>query len=156
MPASLAKRHIRWIGWIALFTALSWTGEYVHNRVELPQLTVLSPENSIPALISLVLFIAWWALPFMRVTAFALFGWAAVQLVGGVISVLPLGLLPYYPAQTAQHYLLHVVYVAAQVPLIVALLRYRISMTIGCQHDVYACMTNSLLAYSFDNCECLI
>jgi hypothetical protein len=128
MPASLAKRNTRWIGWIALFTALSWTGEYVHNRVELPQLTVLSPENSIPALISLVLFIAWWALPFMRVAAFALLGWAVVQLVGGVISVLPLGFLPYYPAQTAQHYLLHVVYAAAQAPLIIALLRYLTTM----------------------------
>src|SRR5262249_13614661 len=62
--------------------------------------------------------------PPMRVPAFALLGWAVVQLVGAVISVGPLGFLPSYPAQTVQRYLLHVVYAAAQVPLIVALLRY--------------------------------
>ena len=48
---------------VALFTLLSWLGEYVHNLFELPQLTLLSPENSIPALISLVLFLAWWLSP---------------------------------------------------------------------------------------------
>ena len=39
---------------------LSWLGEYVHNLYELPDLTLLSPENSIPAMISLGLFFVWW------------------------------------------------------------------------------------------------
>src|SRR5215813_3289621 len=53
----LATRPVRWI---ALFTALSWLGEYVHNRVDLPELTLLSPENSLPALLSIVLFLICW------------------------------------------------------------------------------------------------
>src|SRR5262249_11494116 len=107
----------------AAFTALSWAGEYVHNRVDLPQLSALSPENSIPALISLALFLAWWLLPFTRLPAVALLGWGFFQLVGGVISVLPLGFLPFTPAQTVQHYLMHLLYALAQAPLIIALLR---------------------------------
>lgn len=31
---------------IILFTVVSWLGEYVHNRFDLPQLTLLSYENS--------------------------------------------------------------------------------------------------------------
>lgn len=124
-PAASSTRHARSIPQIAAFTALSWLGEYVHNRVELPQLSALSPENSVPALISLALFIAWWRLSFTRAPRFTLLGWTLVQLVGGVMSVLPLGFLPFAPAQTVQHYLLHGVYASAQVPLIAALIWQR-------------------------------
>ena len=42
---------------LALFTFISWLAEYVHNLVDLPQLSIFSPENSIPAIISLLLFV---------------------------------------------------------------------------------------------------
>ena len=104
---------------VALFTALSWLGEYVHNLFELPQLTLLSPENSIPALISLVLFLAWWLMPYRRAAAVLLLAWAILHLAGGaILSVLPLPFLPFYPEQNLQHYAAHAVYGLAQLPLI--------------------------------------
>ena len=104
---------------VAIFTALSWLGEYVHNLFELPQLTALSPENSIPALISLVLFLAWWLTPYRRAAAALLLAWALLHLAGGaVLSVLPLPFLPFYPEQSLQHYAAHAAYGLAQVPLI--------------------------------------
>jgi hypothetical protein len=99
-------------------------GEYVHNLVDLPQLTLLSPENSIPALISVLLFLAWWQLPYKRVTALALLGWTFMHLIGGaVLTIIPFEFLPFYPAQTPTHYLMHIIYGVAQLPLIVALIR---------------------------------
>jgi hypothetical protein len=50
-------------GWVVAFTLLAWLGVFLHNRADLPQLPVLSPESSIPALISLLLFLGWWLLP---------------------------------------------------------------------------------------------
>jgi hypothetical protein len=117
----IQNRHVRWI---AAFTLLSWLGEYVHNRVDLPQLTLLSPENSIPALISALLFLAWWRLSSKRLTELVLFGWAFLHLAGGsILSVIPFNFLPFYPAQTPLHYFMHFVYASAQLPLIVALIR---------------------------------
>jgi hypothetical protein len=104
---------------VAIFTALSWLGEYVHNLFELPQLTLLSPENSIPALISLALFLAWWLTPYRRTAAVLLLTWALLHLTGGaVLSVLPLPFLPFYPEQSLQHYAAHAIYGLAQLPLI--------------------------------------
>ena len=104
---------------VALFTALSWLGEYVHNLFELPQLTLLSPENSVPALISLALFLAWWLTPYRRAAAVLLLAWAVLHLAGGaVLSVLPLPFLPFYPEQSLQHYAAHAIYGLAQLPLI--------------------------------------
>ena len=117
--SSSQRAHVRWI---AAYTALSWLGEYVHNLVDLPRLTALSPENSIPALISLMLFFAWWRLPYKRLAASAMLGWALVQLIGGILSVIPFGFLPYEPAQTVKHYLMHALYALAQLPLIAALI----------------------------------
>jgi hypothetical protein len=112
---------------VFLLTGLSWLGEYVHNLFELPNLTVFSPENSIPALISLALFTVWWRSrfsPSRRTAALLLMGWASLHLVGGgIISVLPLPFLPFYPEQSLAHYAAHALYGIAQLPLIVLLIR---------------------------------
>jgi hypothetical protein len=109
--------HLPQPAWIALFVAASWLGEFAHKIVELPQLSIWSPGNSAPSLISLALFVWWWrsrAAPSATVTMLV---WSSVQLVGGAISVLPIAGLPFQPAQTPQHYLMHVVYAGAQLPL---------------------------------------
>ncbi len=112
------------LGLMLLYTLLSWLGEYVHNLFELPNLTLFSPENSIPALISLVLFTVWWLTPGRQAAGLLLLLWSLLHLIGGaILSVLPFGFLPFYPDQTLEHYAAHVAYGVAQLPLIVLLIR---------------------------------
>lgn len=107
------------IGLVAAFTVLAWLGEYVHNLFELPQLTLLSPANSIPAFIFLILFAGWWLLPYKRITAILIIVWAILHLVGGaIVTVIPFPFLPFYPEQSLRHYLTHIFYGVAQLPLI--------------------------------------
>ena len=115
-PAPAAARSLVWV---SLFALLSWLGEYVHNLRELPQLTLLSPENSLPALVSVVLVGVWWLAPFRRAGSLPLWLWAALHLVfGAILTVLPLSVLPFDPPQTLDHYLMHLVYGLAQLPLL--------------------------------------
>jgi hypothetical protein len=110
---------------IAAFAILSWLGAFIHNMADLPGLTLLSPENSIPALITLVLFLAWWQLPNKRLPTLVLLAWAFFpQFLGGsILSVIPFSFWPWNPPQTLFHYAMHVVYATAQLPLIIALVR---------------------------------
>jgi hypothetical protein len=113
-----------YVGWVAAFTLLSWLGLFIHNRADLPHLPLLSPETSIPALISLLLFLGWWLLPLKRTMWGVLLSWALLNLIGGgILSVIPFSLLPYHPEQTVFHYLMHVQYTVTQIPLVVVLLR---------------------------------
>ena len=64
------------VGRIALLTLVSWAGGFIHTVLELPQLGLTSPEHIIPAVISLVLFLAWWRLPYKRLTTLVLLSWA--------------------------------------------------------------------------------
>lgn len=105
--------------------ALSWVGLYLHNQADLPHLTLLSPENSIPAIVALGLYLAYSRRPAEAVLRWLLLGWGVLHLVGGAISVLPLDFLPFDPAQTTFHYTMHLVYAVAQIPLIVLMLRAR-------------------------------
>lgn len=110
---------------LATWAGVGWFGMFVHNMVDLPNLTLLSLENSLPALVSAVLVIGWWFLPWKRAVTTTLLGWALLHLIGGgVLSVLPLPIWPYVPAQTRLHYLMHVVYGLAQLPLIWLLVRW--------------------------------
>lgn len=117
----LHTRDSRQVGWMASCVALSWMGEYFHNRAELPQLGIFSPENSLMALLAITLFLLWWRLPGSKISAVLLLVLGVVHLVGGgFISVLPLKFLPFYPEQSLQHYFTHIFYGLAQLPLIVA------------------------------------
>lgn len=109
--------------WMAIFTAFSWLGEYIHNRFELPQLTLLSPDNSIIAVITIALFLIWWLFPSRKEPGIVLLGWGLLHLIGGaILSVIPFRFLPFYPEQSVGHYLSHVVYGLAQLPLIGAMI----------------------------------
>lgn len=109
---------------VAFVTLLSWLGLVLHNRYELPQLTLLNPQNSLTGLVSLLLFVGWWRLPYRRLTAALLLIWALLHLIGGgLISVLPLPVLPFAPEQSGGHYLSHLSYGLAQLPLIAVMAR---------------------------------
>jgi hypothetical protein len=108
---------------MATFVVLSWLGIYVHNRFELPQLLLWSPENSIPALISALLFLAWWQMSSKSAPTIALLGWGIVQLAGAILTVIPFDFLPFYPPQTLQHYLVHMLFALAQLPLVALLIQ---------------------------------
>src|SRR5262245_25308302 len=90
---------------VAMFVLMSWLGEYIHNVVDLPQLTILSPENSLVSLTAALLFMMWWRFPIQRLPVILLLGWGLLHLIaGGIITVIPFPFLPFYPAQTPLHY----------------------------------------------------
>jgi hypothetical protein len=98
---------------------LSWLGEVIHNAYELPALTVLSPEASIPGAIAALLLAAYLFSPYTRVALWLLLFMGLLNLIGGgIFSVLPLGIFPFAPAQNLQHYLTHVLYSVAELPLV--------------------------------------
>jgi hypothetical protein len=113
--------------WLALAVALSALGMAVHTVREFGYSGLASPGTGMIPVVSIqvLLFLVWWLAPSARAgTATALAVTGIFQLVGGaIISVLPLGFLPFAPAQTVDHYLSHVVLGIAQIPLIVIPLR---------------------------------
>lgn len=109
---------------VAALVGVSWMGEYLHNLIELG-LSPLSPENSVMAVVGAGLLGWWWRASDdgRRAATVALLGLGLLHLVGGSLSVLPLPFLPFVPAQTAGHYASHVLYAAAQLPLVAAMWR---------------------------------
>lgn len=110
---------------VAWMTFLSWLGAYIHTTLEL-QLPVWRPENSGPALIGLVLFLAWWWQPDRRrLWAGILLAWTAVGhlFLGAILSVLPVLIWPFVPEQSPDHYMSHLIYGVFQLPLIWVLYR---------------------------------
>jgi hypothetical protein len=117
---------------VAMLMALSWLGEFVHNTLSLPMLAPLSPENSLPALVALALVVAWCLLRVRRVLAALTLGWAVTHLVvGAAVTVIPFPFLPFYPEQTVAHYLAHILYGVAQLPLIVAMIGHLRTPEVG-------------------------
>jgi peptidoglycan/LPS O-acetylase OafA/YrhL len=91
-----------------------------HNLYELP-LAVTAIENAGPIAFAALLGVAYTLRPSSRVVAVALLAWGLLNLVvGGVVSVLPLPVLPFVPEQSLTHYGAHVVYTLGQVPLVIA------------------------------------
>lgn len=106
-------------GLVAALLALSWLGLFVHNSIELPALNLLSAENSLPALVAVLLFAGWWLLPTRRLPAALLLVWGLLHLVGGaIVTVIPFSFLPFVPDQNFTHYFAHFLYGLAQLPLI--------------------------------------
>src|SRR5439155_11977518 len=96
---------------VAIATAvLSWLGLYLHTSAELPNESLLSSETAYPTLVYLLGITAWLTVG-RRAGAWLLLGWGWLNLVGGaVLSVLPLPIWAYDPAQTARHYAFHLLY----------------------------------------------
>lgn len=104
---------------------LAWAGFLIHNFADLPGTSMLDPNTLYPSLVWLILIAAWLARP-DRLTASAALAWIAINLLGGgVLSVLPLPIWPFEPAQTLSHYAFHLLYTATQVPAAILLSRQR-------------------------------
>jgi hypothetical protein len=100
-------------GTLLLAVGVAWLGFELHNVADLPDQSLLSPESLYPTLVYLVLAVL------LRWTAWPMFGWALLNLVGGgIVSVLPLSFLPFDPEQTLRHYSFHLIYALSQAPLV--------------------------------------
>jgi len=103
---------------MAAALTLSALSMLAHNLYELP----LSPtdlENSGPIAVAAILGVAYTPWPGSKAVAAAALGWGVLNLViGGIVSVLPLSILPFVPEQSVTHYGAHVVYTLGQVPLV--------------------------------------
>ena len=105
------------LGLLALALAVSWGSMLFHNQSELP-ITPLDVENTGPLAVDIVLFVACWRWPWSRVVWMSILVWALINLViGGIVTVLPLPVLPFVPEQTVEHYAVHAVYAVGQLPL---------------------------------------
>ena len=103
---------------MAAALTLSAGSMLAHNLYELP-LSPIDLENSGPILVAAVLGVAYALRPDSKAVAAAALGWGVLNLViGGIVSVLPLSILPFVPEQSVTHYGAHVVYTLGQVPLV--------------------------------------
>jgi hypothetical protein len=102
---------------------LSALSMLAHNLYELP-LSPIDLENSGPIAFAAILGVTYALRPASRSAAAAALGWGVLNLaIGGIVSVLPLSILPFVPEQSLTHYGAHVVYAVGQIPLVV--LAYR-------------------------------
>lgn len=94
-----------------------------HNLYELP-LSPIDLENSGPIAFAAILGVAFALRPDSKAIAVSALGWGVLNLViGGMVSVLPLSILPFVPEQSVTHYVAHFAYTLGQVPLV--LVSYR-------------------------------
>ena len=108
---------------LAAALLVAWLGMAVHHAADLPDMPPLAPEYVAPAVVSVALWLLWWRRSSPTARGLIL-GYALLQLVGGaILSVLPLPIWPFVPAQTFCHYAFHGVYGLAQLPLVVSALR---------------------------------
>jgi hypothetical protein len=108
---------------MAAALATSALSMLAHNLYELP-LSPIDVENSGPIAFAALLGVGYGVWPDSKIVAAAALGWGILNLViGGIVSVLPLSILPFVPEQSVTHYVAHVVYSVGQVPLVV--LAYR-------------------------------
>lgn len=115
------KQPRQQVAWMAFATAISLFGMAVHTVREFGLTGLWVPSTGMLPLAALQLgLLTWWVVALRRGAAIALAGTALVQLVGGaILSVLPLPFLPFEPDQSIQHYLSHLVFGIAQLPLLV-------------------------------------
>jgi hypothetical protein len=103
---------------MAAALALSALSMLAHNLYELP-LSPIDLENSGPIAFAAMLGVAYAVRPDSKVVAAAILGWGLLNLViGGIVTVLPLSILPFVPEQSISHYGAHVVYTVGQIPLV--------------------------------------
>jgi hypothetical protein len=108
---------------VPILMILSWLGMFIHNTIEFPNFSLLTPENAGPALMSILLFSGWMLLAYRRLFTLLILVWTLTHLIiGAVGSILPLAIWPFVPDQSLRHYMAHSIYAATQLPLIVLLI----------------------------------
>jgi hypothetical protein len=103
---------------LVLAVAVSWLGLWVHELHRAPALLGITPDGDLFMLLVAAGLAFWWHRTRATRAVTSLFAYAAINLAGGVLTVLPLDWLPFQPAQTASHYAVHAVYAACQLPLL--------------------------------------
>jgi hypothetical protein len=103
---------------ITLVLALAWLGLWAHELYRVPSALGLTPDGSLPMLAIAVVLLVWWLVARRkRAASTALLVYGLISAAGGMLSVLPLPFLPFVPEQTVDHYLIHILYAACQLPL---------------------------------------
>lgn len=100
-------------------------GLIAHNLISLP-LSPFAPDTVGP--VAVYAGLLGWSLRSRLGSAsrWSLAAWTLLNfVVGGIVSVLPLPFLPFVPDQNLGHYVAHVAYAAAQLPLLAILGRPR-------------------------------
>lgn len=104
-------------GHVLVAVGASIGGLLVHNLEEFPPSILLGPETWVPVAITVMLGMALLGRPGTGVFVAAA-GWAVIVIAVSGASVLPLPIWPFTPEQTVSHYMAHVVYALAQLPLL--------------------------------------
>jgi hypothetical protein len=109
---------------VVLASFIAAAGMLAHDVLEFGPAFLLRPETVIPLAIFGLFALLFWATPPNVIVNGLLLTWAMLNLVGGgILSVLPLGLFPFQPEQSLGHYVIHVIYAVAQLPLVVVATR---------------------------------
>lgn len=96
---------------------VAWAVMVVHNMADLP-IALTSRENVLPGLVWLLLLALWAAMRAPRWATQLLLVWGVINVIGAVVTVLPLAVLPFEPAQSVRHYAFHVLYATMQWPFL--------------------------------------
>ena len=117
---SLLVRHTVWLMGGAV--AISVIGALTHNVREFGLMSVFISGNGELVVVAIwgSAFAVWWRAAKMRAVAvWILVGLVLLNLLSGaVLTVLPVTFLPFRPEQSLDHYVSHIVYGVAQLPLI--------------------------------------
>lgn len=104
---------------LVIGTVVSCFGLWVHELYRVPALLGFTPDGSIFMFAIGGGLAYWWHRSRSRGAAASLAVYAAISLVGGFLTALPLDWLPFKPEQTVGHYAVHFVYAICQLPLLV-------------------------------------
>ncbi len=103
---------------VVIATAVSWLGLWAHELHRVPRLIGFTPDGDLFMLAIAAGLAFWWSRSRGARAAWALAIYATVNLAGAVVTILPLGWLPFIPDQTVAHYAAHVIYAVWQLPLL--------------------------------------
>ena len=96
---------------------VSGAGHVIHNLADFPVTILLGLETLVPLTVTVLLGVAFVYRPGQSTYAAAAL-WALVVILGGGMTVIPFGFLPFVPDQSISHYVVHLLYIVTQLPLL--------------------------------------